>query len=166
MRGTGELILYLDFDGVLHHENCLWHPKVGAYLSAPDGYVLFQHAELLEQLLAPHPQVQIVLSTSWVSQYGCSKTAKKLRPALRSRVIGATYHSSMCEHEFNALPRGLQVYTDVVKRRPRDWLAIDDMTEGWPERALPHYVRTHQHEGISDLAVLAEFREKLERMCE
>ena len=41
MRGTGELVLYVDYDGVLHHENVLWHPKIEAYLSAPDGYVLF-----------------------------------------------------------------------------------------------------------------------------
>lgn len=32
MKGTNELVLYLDFDGVLHHENCLWHPKLGDYV--------------------------------------------------------------------------------------------------------------------------------------
>ena len=165
MKGTGEQLLYLDYDGVLHHENCLWHPKIGAYLSAPVGYVLFQHAELLEQLLAPYPQVQIVLSTSWVRQYGCSKAAKNLRPVLRSRVIGATYNSNMREHEFSALPRGLQVWSDVVKRKPRNWLAIDDVAEGWPENSLPNFVLTHKQDGISDTAVLAELQEKLEKMC-
>ena len=165
MKGTGEQLLYLDYDGVLHHENCLWHPKIGAYLSAPDGYVLFQHAELLEHLLAPYPLVKIVLSTAWVRQYGCTKAAKNLRPGLRSRVIGATYNRNMREHEFIALPRGLQVWSDVMKRQPRDWLAIDDANEGWPEHSLPKYVRTHMQDGISDAAVLAEFTEKLERMC-
>ena len=165
MKGTGEQLLYLDYDGVLHHENCLWHPKIGAYLSAPVGYVLFQHAELLEQLLAPYPQVQIVLSTSWVRQYGYSKAAKNLRPVLRSRVIGATYRSNMREYEFCALPRGLQVWSDVIKRKPSDWLALDDVTEGWPEHTVPHFVRTHEHEGISDPSVAAEFQEKLGKMC-
>ena len=165
MRGKGELILYLDFDGVLHHENCLWHPKIGAYLSAPDGYVLFQHAELLERLLAPYQQVLIVLSTTWVRRFGCSKTAKNLRPALRSRVIGATYHSNMRGHAFIELPRGLQVCCDVTKRKPRDWVALDDVDEGWPEHARRHFVATHKREGVSDPRVLAEFTEKLERMC-
>lgn len=32
--GRGELILYLDFDGVLHHENVLWHPRKGPYPQA------------------------------------------------------------------------------------------------------------------------------------
>lgn len=165
MRGTGELLLYLDYDGVLHHENCLWHPKIGAYLSAPDGYVLFQYAQLLEQLLAPYPQIQMVLSTSWVRRYGCSKTAKNLRPALRARVIGATYHRSMRESEFAALSRGQQVCSDVARRSPRDWLAIDDVDEGWPDHSREHYVRTHEKDGISDPAVQAEFKEKLARMC-
>jgi len=59
VKGTEEDILYLDFDGVLHHENVLWRPLVGPYLSAPDGCLLFQHAELLERLLEPCPRVQI-----------------------------------------------------------------------------------------------------------
>ena len=165
MRGTGQLILYLDFDGVLHHQNCLWHPKIGAYLSAPEGYVLFQHAELLEQLLAPYPQVRIVLSTAWVRRYGCWKTAKNLRPALRSRVIGATHHTNMREFEFASLPRGRQVWSDVLKRKPRDWVALDDVDEGWPAHALPHFVRTHEQDGISEPEVLAKFQEKLGKMC-
>ena len=53
MKGTGELVLYLDYDGVLHHENCLWHPRRGAYLVAPQRYSLFQHAPLLEEMLEP-----------------------------------------------------------------------------------------------------------------
>jgi hypothetical protein len=32
--GEGALILYLDFDGVLHHENVLWHPRKGVYTDA------------------------------------------------------------------------------------------------------------------------------------
>ena len=162
MKGTGALVLYLDYDGVLHHENVRWHPRIGAYLSAPDGYVLFQHAELLERLLTPYPDVQIVLSTSWVRRYGCTKAAKNLRPALRSRVIGATFHSRMDEQQFAEAPRGMQVWSDVLRRKPRDWLALDDDWLHWPKWCLDKYVRTHEHEGISEPAVLQELKAKLE----
>ena len=165
MKGRGEPLLYLDYDGVLHHENVLWHPKIGAYLSAPDGYVLFQHAELLERMLAHYPQVQIVLSTSWVRRYGCARSAKQLRPSLRSRVIGATFHSRMNELEFGEMPRGLQVWEDVLKRQPRAWLALDDDYVDWPELCLENFVKTHPREGLSDLAVLEEFARKLREMC-
>ena len=166
MRGRGELVLYLDFDGVLHHENVLWHPKIGAYLSAPDGHVLFQHAELLERMLVTYPQIQIVLSTAWVRRYGCARSAKQLRPSLRARVIGATFHSRMNEAEFAEKPRGLQVGEDVLKRRPRAWLALDDDGLDWPEWCLDRFVKTHPRDGLSDPAVQKEFDRELQEMCQ
>ncbi len=162
VKGAGEDVIYLDFDGVLHHENVLWHPNVGAYLSAPDGYVLFQHAQLLENILAPYPNLMIVLSTTWVIRYGCTQAAKNLRPALRSRVIGATYNSRMNLDAFRDTPRGQQVWNDVSRRKPRMWIAVDDNAEGWPEHALEHLVLTHKYQGISDPDVLERLTEKLD----
>jgi len=164
MRGAGELLLYLDYDGVLHHENVLWFPTIGPYLCSGAGYVLFQHAELLEEILEPYPQVQIVLSTMWVVRDGCADTAQRLPQALQARVVGATYHSKMSRAKFVDTPRGLQVWQDVVKRKPRAWLALDDVHEGWPVQALPHYVRTHERAGISDPAVHDELNQKLREM--
>lgn len=164
-RGRNGLVLYLDFDGVLHHENALWHPRRGVYLKAPPGYVLFQHVGLLEQILAPFDEVKIVLSTSWVRSYGCAGSAKRLPKALREKVIGATFHSQMNESSFTAAPRGMQVWSDVVRRKPRDWLALDDDYLHWPAWCLDKYVRTHEHEGISEAAVEAELRQKLALMC-
>jgi hypothetical protein len=163
--GRGSLLLYLDYDGVLHHEDVWWHARIGPYLRAPDEYKLFQHLTLLETLLAPFPQVNIILSTSWVRRYGCSKTAKELGPRLRQRVLGATFHSQMNEDLFMAMPRGRQVWEDVLRRKPRDWLALDDDGDGWLPESAEHFVKTHDHDGISDPQVLATFRTKLEAMC-
>lgn len=160
-KGYGKHVLYLDFDGVLHHENCLWHPKKGAYLSAPSEFTLFQHAELLEALLAPYPAVLIVLSTNWVRRYGVARTAKRLPEDLRQRVIGATVHSAMDENYLSSLPRGLQVYEDVLRRKPAKFIAIDDVDEGWPSAIREHLVLTHDKHGISHPPVLAELKRKL-----
>lgn len=158
-------MLYLDFDGVLHHENVLWHPNIGAYISgAPDGYVLFQHAELLEQMLLPYPKVAIVLSTSWVRRYGCASAAKQLRPSLRARVVGATFRARMDIQDFLKKPRGLQVLDDALRRKPKGWLALDDDALGWPEGCLDKLIKTHPHEGISDPVVQEKFRKKLEEL--
>lgn len=168
MKGRHGFVVYLDFDGVLHHQNCLWHPRKGAYLHAPAGYELFQHAELLAGLLAPLPQVQIVLSTSWALQYGVSGAAKRLPEELRKRVIGGTYHSRhMHRAEFQyEKPRGIQVYEDVLRRRPRDWLALDDTNEGWPPEATGKFIQTDENEGISAPHVLAEIKKKLWAMAQ
>jgi hypothetical protein len=165
--GEDALVLYLDFDGVLHHENVLWHPRKGVYMDAP-GHELFEHAQLLEEVLMPYPQVRIVLSTSWVRQYGFTGTAKRLPPAVRARAIGATFHSRLrtagIEYSFAMLPRGLQVVSDAVKRKPFDWLALDDDYRDWPVGSLDKLVRTDPQQGISAPAVLAELREKLARL--
>ena len=161
VKGAGELVLYLDYDGVLHHENVIWHPFVGCYLSAPDGYKIFQHLDLLEDALAPYPLVRIVLSTTWVRRYGCAGAAKNLHPSLRARVIGATFHSRMNAEEFYRSPRGMQVWGDVVRRKPKAWLALDDDYFNWPAWCRDRLVRSHEKEGISDPIVLSELKQKL-----
>lgn len=166
MKGTGGDVLYLDFDGVLHHENCFWHPRRGAYLDAPPGYTLFQHAKLLSTLLAPYPQVEIVLSTSWVRRYGCSSTAKRLPLPLRARVIGATFHSRMNERDFVELSRGQQVLGDVMRRQPKRWLALDDDPDGWTLECLPNFLQTDEREGISAPHVHVQLIDKLARFGE
>ena len=160
-KGAGQLVLYLDFDGVLHHEDVLWHLRKGPHLRAPPHYTLFQHADLLTTLLEPYPDVKIVLSTSWVRSYGCAGTAKRLPIALRQRVIGATFHSRMDEALFVDAPRGMQVWGDVVRRNPKDWLALDDDYMHWPKWCLSNYIQTDAHEGISNPAVLKKIKEKL-----
>lgn len=164
--GKNGLVLYLDFDGVLHHENVRISNKQGLFLLAPERYRLFQHNELLANLLLPHPQVQIVLSTSWALKFGVIGAAKRLLPELQSRVIGGTFHNRyMRKDEFQWLPRGQQVIEDAQRRQPMDWLALDDNEDGWTEPHAKHWVRTHQYEGISDPGVLATFKQKLEAMC-
>ena len=161
-RGAGERILYLDFDGVLHHENCLWRPRRGPYLVAPRGHVLFQHAELLSELLAPYPTWKIVLSTSWVIQYGCDRAAKCLPDALRSRVIGATFHSRMNLNEFQSMSRGLQIWADVQRRLPKEWIALDDQGFNWPAWCRENFIQTDEVQGVSEPAVLARLKEVLD----
>lgn len=163
MKGHRGQVLYLDYDGVLHHENCYWRQGFGAYLVAPPEYRLFQHTDLLAELLAPYPAVEIVLSTSWVRRLRYSHAAKRLPPSLKSRVIGATFHTWMDEDEFTNLPRGVQVWNDVVRRKPETWLALDDDYLDWPTWCLDNYVRTHETEGISEPAVTAVLIKKLQR---
>lgn len=161
--GEGALILYLDFDGVLHHENVLWHPRRGVY-AGPPGFVLFEHTALLEELLDPYPLMKIVLSTSWVRVLGYSRSVKRLPPGLRKRVIGATHHSEMYERVFAEKARGRQVLEDVTRRRPRDWLALDDTDEGWPHEQRGHVLITDEQLGISAPGMAEQIAAALERV--
>jgi hypothetical protein len=147
-KGSGETVLYLDYDGVLHHENVLWHPRRGVY-AGPPGFVLFEHALLLEELLEPFPKVRIVLSTSWVRVFSFSRALERLPQGLRQRTIGATFHSQMDQEIFASKPRGRQVMEDVARRSPKAWLALDDTDEGWPAEIRDRVLITDECLGIS-----------------
>lgn len=162
-RGSGLCVLYLDFDGVLHHEDVHYHPKRGAYMF-PAGYRLFEHSALLETLLLPYPELKIVLSTSWVRQYGCYGAAKRLPMGLRSRVIGATFHSRMDREEFLIDPRGMQVWRDVVRRSPSHWLALDDDDVDWPAWCRDRLIHTDPMRGISAAGTGDAIAKKLAQM--
>ncbi|NVO04738.1 MAG: hypothetical protein HXX19_01675, partial [Rhodoferax sp.] len=117
--------------------------------------------------LRPYPELKIVLSTSWVRSYGCAGAAKRLPLELRSRVIGATWHSGNkpLENEWVSAPRGMQIWSDVLRRKPAAWLAIDDDYLHWPKWALENYVQTDEVLGISHPAVKALLERKLQEMC-
>jgi hypothetical protein len=160
LQGKGAVVLYLDFDGVLHHEDVWWHPRSGAFIKTP-GYQLFEHMPLLEAALEPYPDVRIVLSTSWVRVRRFSRAVKRLSPSLRARVVGATFHTRMNLENFEALPRGVQILNDVGRRQPRDWLALDDDAEGWPATHREHLIHTDEVLGVSAPAVLLDLQRRL-----
>ncbi len=160
-KGRGEPVLYLDYDGVLHHDACFWHPRRGVYLQAGPGYSLFQHALLLDELLAPYPNVLIVLSTSWVRIYRCAGAANRLPAGLRSRVIGATYHSQIPGDSFWDMPRWRQIHQDVQRRLPGSWLALDNDVADWPDAIAQNLVATDDVEGISPAPIQEEIQRRL-----
>ena len=71
----------------------------------------------------------------------------------------------MHEESFAAAPRGLQIWSDVLRRQPRDCLALDDDYLHWPAWCRDKLIRTHDVLGISESKVLAELKAKLSLMC-
>lgn len=162
LHGYGQPVLYLDFDGVLHPEDVWRSPTKGIYLGpGGTGHELFENVQLLQELLAAYPAVQIVLSTTWVRVLGFSEARKHLGPELACRVVGSTYHSQMDSAAWVDLQRGQQVERDVARRKPSAWVAIDDTDEGWSPAASSHLVLTNPVEGIRQPEVLARLRKTL-----
>lgn len=157
-------VLYLDFDGVLHDEQVYFHPRRGIYMNTP-GRMLFEWVPILEELLSPHPEVKIVLSTTWVRVKNYSFAKKQLSPALQERVVGATFHNrEMRKAEFILMSRGEQIAQDVYRRGPQTWFAIDDDHMGWPEWCRDNLIRTDGARGISDPLIQHAIKTMLERL--
>lgn len=154
-------ICYLDFDGVLHDDAVYCTPKRGIYMGKA-GRVLFEWIPILDALLAPHPDVKIVLSTSWVRGRSFEFAKGRLSPTLQARVIGATFHNRLMQKiEFDFMPRGMQVWSDVQRRQPTSWFAIDNDAKGWPDHCRDRLIKTEDLLGLSDLAVQIAIRDML-----
>ena len=65
---------------------------------------------------------------------------------------------------FRATPRGVQVQEDAQRRKPRQWIALDDDLEGWPDSCRENLVACEGTTGLSNPVVQHELKEKL-RSC-
>lgn len=154
--------LFLDFDGVLHPDEA--YLIKGRPMLKKAGQ-LFMWADLLEGMIADLPTVQIVLSTSWARQLGYSRAKRYLPLGLRSRVIGATWHSAMGKYDglqrpydvtwWDAASRYQQIKQYAIRAKLTEWVAIDDQTQGWGVDDLDKLVQTNSKTGLSDGHVLA-----------
>ncbi len=123
---AGLMILFLDFDGVLHEDPCF------------DEARLFARAPDLAQSLEPFPEVSIVLSTSWRTDRSLGEMTQPLPDALRRRVIDATPLATSAD-----TPAALRPYRRHAEcatwlraqgHEKTPWVALDDR----PSLFAPH----------------------------
>ena len=166
---TADVVLYLDLDGVVHHEAVYWHPNRGAYMHPilGRGHQLFEWLQFLEDALLPYPDIALVLSSSWCIRPGYGKTLRRFPPGLRARFIGGTFHRRVhgldpwATMSFRMNSRADQILSDIARRRPLQWLALDDDVDVWPERYLANLVACDGKTGLSAPRVQAELAQKL-----
>lgn len=163
------MILFLDFDGVLHPD-AVFRPHNRPLELRAEGS-LMMHSLILERILDDFPAIDVVLSTSWVRTLGYERTLKKMPDGLRRRVKGATWHKAMRHGGFDPFSdwsRFEQIHSHVRRHGIKHWVAIDDLHSGeedWPEEHRQHLVLCKHEIGIADPAVQAELRQKLGASC-
>jgi hypothetical protein len=148
------LIIYLDFDGVLHADEAYRTPR-GIELRCAG--TLFEHAGILIDALAPYPDARIILSTSWVRELGFNRAKEYLPDDLARLVIGATYHTKIERDEeftsnmrWTTMTRYEQIYSHAVRHQIGHWFAIDDDHAEWPDVQSDQLVATNGKLGLND----------------
>lgn len=162
-------VLYLDYDGVLHHDAVYRNPKAGIHIDASvaPGRRLFEWTEFLIQAVQPFPRLEIVLSTSWVRVLGYTRARSYLPAELNSRVVGATFHrrihgaESVREGGIVIPERGVEVLRDVSRRQPLQWVAVDDTDDGWPAEHRDRVVLCDPSTGLGDAGARARLDQVL-----
>jgi hypothetical protein len=136
------LIVFLDFDGVLHPDPCR-------------DEQLFEHAPRVARTLEEFPEASVVLSTSWRTFLDFQRLTVPLEGTLRRRVIGVTPRFS----EFSA-PRALVPYrrhAECVQwladngMQDAPWIALDDRPS-WFEPYCENLIACDALVGFDDVA--------------
>lgn len=166
---SARILLYVDFDGVLHHEAVYWHRSRGAYVNPQEapGRTLFEWTHHLQRVLSDFSEVRLVLSSTWCIQPGYGKALSRLPEALRSQFIGGTFHRRFhgvdpwTVEAFRAASRARQILADVERRSPEHWFALDDDVADWPQEHRENLVACEGTTGLSSPSVREELRRKL-----
>jgi hypothetical protein len=150
------MILFLDFDGVLH--------PVG---STEKQY--FSRLPLLEKFLRDDaPCWQVVISSSWREYFTLQQLIDRFSPDLRNRIIGSTpadddrsLHTTWGA-QASLYPREVQIRHFLAQRglNTENWVALDDM-KGWFRDAETndHLVLCNPSTGLTE-DDLAQLRRK------
>lgn len=185
-KHDGVPVLYLDFDGPLHHEDVWFKQEQPPFYRNPALGPMFKHVPLLERVLASLPEVRIVLSTSWVRKKGFHYARRRLSAPVRERVIGATFHTEMLVSDsfyspygsgggygmrgnqcaFDRLTRYQQIAGDVSRRGVEHWLAIDDDVDTWPIFMQEHLVSVDGVMGLAEAGKADELQSRLAQLCD
>ena len=163
------MILFLDFDGVLHPDAA--YKTANGHLELRAEGAFFMWVPYLVDVLADFPKVRIVLSTSWVRQLSFNRARRYLPAQLSDRVIGATYHSAMARqmdgfavaNPWDASSRYQQIARYVERAKISNWLALDDDDEGWPDAERNRLVCTDPSRGLSNPQTISQLRSALEQ---
>lgn len=127
------MLLFLDFDGVLH-------PK-GA------GGPRFTRLPLFEAFLRePAAQdVRLVISSTWRQAYGLPKLRQFFSTDIADRILGATPTLASYRTEFE---RGEEIEAWLSKHPSQPWAALDDDSEGFAPRLRPRLVLCNGTRGL------------------
>lgn len=109
------MILFLDFDGVLHPE-----PADQEFCYLPQ----------FENVMRDFPLVEIVISSMWRYQFSLDELRAKFSPDIAVRIIGTTPQTERIADKYIPARREGEIldWLAAVGRTDEPWIALDDAT--------------------------------------
>jgi hypothetical protein len=158
--------LFVDYDGTLHSGHALL--DAAGQVTLDSGGQLFEYAPLLVEILEPYPDVEIVLTTSWLRAMPTEKVMSYLPPELARRVVDTTRgRIARFSHVRNGTERTDIIACYALGKRLKNWLAIDDSVYGAyyfgrePGELVRNFVLLDSTRGITDEVAQQRIREWL-----
>jgi hypothetical protein len=106
------MVLFLDFDGVLHP------------FSRPNGPLV--HVPYLERVLRDFPDVDIVISSAWREAHSLQQLRTFFSGDIAQRIVGVTPQLDSLKHPFIREAEIVAWLHDTVRVSDK-WVALDDI---------------------------------------
>ena len=137
------MILFLDFDGVLHPDPCV------------DADMLFCHLPLLESVLRDFLSVQVVISSTWRANRTLDELRAYFSSDIADRVIGVTPNwrdlPNLLDTIGHTYVRQVEIegWRRASGRSWEQWVALDDKAY-WFRPFSPNLVRCDSRFGFAN----------------
>ncbi|MFZ2537698.1 MAG: HAD domain-containing protein [Oscillospiraceae bacterium] len=132
------MILFLDFDGVLH-------PIYSGVSSNAD----FRNLPLLEDFLREHKNISVVISSSWRENMDLDDLQHLFTKDLMDRIIGKCPIVPAHDHW-----RHQEILTWINQNNyAGQWFALDDAINEFPDDC-PQLIACDKHEGLTEEVLL------------
>jgi hypothetical protein len=149
------MLLFLNFDGVLHPNAVRFDRKLSPALDAP-GHRLFESNHALAEVVTDFTTLRLVLNTWWTYFLGFDESLRRLPKPLSSRVSGSILqHVSFCP----SLPHRIALATEAVRNVSEPVLILDHADARYPKHVLRVTLLLEPQIGLADpRAVQALYR--------
>jgi hypothetical protein len=156
--------LYVSYGGVLNIGHGLLDENGDITLDS--GRPLFEFAPYLVDVLAPWPQVQIIVTTSWLQRLGAGKTFALLPDQLRRRIVGTTLGTPPRLGEIrDGTAKTMTAIRHAAKHGLTTWLVVDDEAWDVPPGFEQHFLHTDPETALGSPKARKQLREWLETAC-
>jgi hypothetical protein len=155
------MIIYLNFDGVLHPDRVVYGEGCTPSLVAT-GHSTLEHARLLSEILEPHDGIQLVLNTWWTFYLGLDACIEMLPSPLGRRVIDATigYASN-----YDGTPsRAIEAERHIARHGKRCFIVLDHSNARYRPELLPYLLLLDSDEGLASVPAQRSLARRLTRI--
>ena len=114
-------ILFLDFDGVLHPNNC----------GTADHFCLL---ERFEGVMREFPKVRIVIASAWRQVHSLDEIRRMFSQDIAERIIGATPELEETDEDEYVRFKEIREYARNHSLTDAQWIALDDSGFEFPPR--------------------------------
>lgn len=119
LNGLNSMILFLDFDGVLHPQ----------YDGEPTPVSeIFCHLPRFKSVMRDFPFVDIVISSTWRNQFTLEELRSRFSPDIAVRIIGVTPQIECADGDYLPVRREDEIleWLERAGRSCTPWIALDD----------------------------------------